>query len=1069
MLALDRAKDNRLVVAIALMMAGILWLDLQTRLGLAEWILYLMPVGLCLRQRSAALPVYVTLVSSMLTVVGFLASPPGVAQDVAAINRAIGIVAMAVICYLVRYMILARERERLDSWVQQGRAAVGQAVLGQQSVADVARRASTAIAEYIGAAVAVLYRVDGDRLLLEGGYALDAGIELPRSLQRGQGLAGQVAAGGEPRVVHELADSHVRISSALGSSPPRHLVLLPAMADMQVCGVIELGLVTLPEADAELLALCRALAEPLGTALQAALYRQRQADLLEETQRQAEELQAQQEELRVSNEELEEQSRALRESQSRLEDQQAELETTNVRLEEQTERLERQKQDLLIAQRAMRLNAQKLEQASRYKSEFLANMSHELRTPLNSSLILAKLLSDNRDGNLSSDQVRYAQSILAANNDLLTLINDILDLAKIESGHADTQIEAVALEAVVGRLRDTFGPIAADRGLGFSIDVEPAAPDTLVTDPQRLTQILRNLLSNAFKFTEAGEVRLQVRAQPGQRLAFAVRDTGVGIPAEQQGIIFEPFRQADGSTSRKYGGTGLGLSISRELARLLGGDIQVQSQPGQGSTFTLDIPVILEPASSGEERPAEPAPVPTALPAGAAVVAMPTPASPGASPAASPAPAATQAGDMPAPLAAPPATPAAATARTGAASPIEDDRHRARPGRLILAVEDDPHFARVLYDLVHEMDFDCALSASGREALELARNLQPAGVLLDVGLPDESGLSVLERLKRDPATRHIPVHMLSLHDRAQTALELGAVGYMMKPLAREQIAEAVHKLQAKLQQRLRRILVVEDDPSLRDNIGLLLKTDQVEIDAVGTVADALDHLARQTYDCMVMDLALPDASGYELLERLAEGGQYAFPPVIVYTGRVLSADEEQRLRRYSRSIIIKGARSPERLLDEVTLFLHSVESALPPDQQRLLREARQRDSVLDGRTILLAEDDVRNIFALSSVLEPLGVKLEIARNGREALDRLASGQRIDLVLMDIMMPEMDGLTAMRELRRRPDCAKLPVIALTAKAMPDDRQHCLEAGADDYISKPIDVDKLVSLCRVWMPK
>ncbi|MBI5335081.1 MAG: response regulator [Burkholderiales bacterium] len=1065
MLAFDRAKENRLLVTIVLMMAGILWMDLQTRLGLAEWILYLLPVGLCLRQRRASLPLYIVAVSSALTIAGFFASPPGYAVEIAGINRAIGIVAMAVIGYLVRYMIIARERERLDSWIQQGRAAVGQAVLGQQTVADVATKATAALAGYLGAVVAALYRVDGERLLLEGGWALDSAGDLPRILQRGQGLAGQMAVSGEARVVQGLAESHLRISSALGSSEPRHIVILPATADLQVCGVVELGLLHLPVDEAELLALCRALAEPIGAALQAALYRQRQADLLEETQRQAEELQAQQEELRVSNEELEEQSRALRESQSRLEDQQAELETTNVRLEEQTERLERQKQELLVTQRAMRLNADKLEQANRYKSEFLANMSHELRTPLNSSLILAKLLADNRNGNLTPDQVRYAESILSANNDLLTLINDILDLAKIESGHADTQIEAVALETLLARLQDTFAPIAADRGLGFSIDVEPAAPATLVTDPQRLLQILRNLLSNAFKFTEAGEVRLQVRAQPGQRIAFAVRDTGVGIPPEQQAIIFEPFRQADGSTSRKYGGTGLGLSISRELARLLGGDITVHSQQGQGSTFTLDIPVVAEPAagaasstaSAAHNAPAAPpaqsvqAPAAAALPEGAG---------------SAPAPAA----GVQRPLSVTPAVaPAGAATPATATHGIEDDRHRARPGRLILAVEDDPHFARVLYDLVHEMDFDCVLSASGREALELARTLQPAGVLLDVGLPDESGLSVLERLKRDPATRHIPVHMLSLHDRAQTALELGAVGYLMKPLAREQIAQAVHKLQAKLQQRLHRILVVEDDPALRDNIGLLLKTDQVEIDAVGTVADALDHLSRQTYDCMVMDLALPDASGYDLLERMAEGGHYAFPPVIVYTGRVLSADEEQRLRRYSRSIIIKGARSPERLLDEVTLFLHSVESALPPDQQRLLREARQRDSVLDGRTILLAEDDVRNIFALSSVLEPLGVKLEIARNGREALDRLAGGTRVDLVLMDIMMPEMDGLTAMRELRRRPKHAKLPVIALTAKAMPEDRQHCLDAGADDYISKPIDVDKLVSLCRVWMPK
>ena len=406
--------------------------------------------------------------------------------------------------------------------------------------------------------------------------------------------------------------------------------------------------------------------------------------------------------------------------------------------------------------------------------------------------------------------------------------------------------------------------------------------------------------------------------------------------------------------------------------------------------------------------------------------------------------------------------------RPGAA--IVDDRgRRSHADRLILAVEDDARFAQVLYDLAHEMGFDCVIAASAAEALRLVSELKPSGVLLDVGLPDQSGLGVLEQLKRDPATRHVPVHMMSVHDRSQTALELGAVGYIVKPAAREELAGAITRLQERLQHPLRHLLIVEDDALLRANLCLLLRTEQVEISAVGSMAQALEELARRTFDCMVLDLTLPDGSGYELLERMAAGDKVAFPPVIVYTGHALSRDEEQRLRRYSKSIIVKGARSPERLLDEVTLFLHSVESQLPVEQQRLLRQARQRDAVLEGRGILLVEDDVRNIFALSSVFEPLGARVEIARNGREALERLERADDIDLVLMDIMMPEMDGITAMRRIRERPAWASLPIIALTAKAMPEDREQCLAAGANDYVAKPIDVDRLVSLCRVWMPK
>ena len=676
-------------------------------------------------------------------------------------------------------------------------------------------------------------------------------------------------------------------------------------------------------------------------------------------------------------------------------------------------------------------------------------MSHELRTPLNSSLILAKLLADNRDGNLTADQVRYAHTIHSSNTDLLVLINDILDLAKVEAGHIETVVEPVALDAVLQSLERAFQPLADERGLSLVLQRQVGTPASIATDNQRLMQILRNLLSNAFKFTEKGEVALRIAPAHDGFIRFEVSDTGIGIAPSQRDIIFEAFQQADGTISRQYGGSGLGLSISREFAQLLGGSIELSSELGVGSTFALVLPLKLAPMSvernpSASEHPALHAPLPASMQAPMHPPVRELRATP------------------------PAAVPAASHADAVPISFPDDRAQRTRGQRLILTIEDDAAFSQILYDLAHELDFDCIRAATAQEGIALARQLQPSGVLLDMGLPDNSGLLVLEQLKRDPVTRHIPIHVISVNDHVSTARLLGAVGYTFKPADRENLVSVIHALQDRMQQDVRRILVVEDDLLLRENIKLLLEPVSGEIEGVGTVADALAALSARSFDCMVMDLALPDGSGYDLLEKMAGNSDYAFPPVIVYTGRNLSADEEQRLRRYSKSIIIKGARSPERLLDEVTLFLHSVEAELPAEQQRMLREARQRDQAFEGRRILLAEDDIRNIFALSQVIEPLGAKLEIARNGREAIELLRRHPDLDLVLMDIMMPEMDGITAMQEIRQTLKMTKLPIIALTAKAMPADRERCLEAGANDYISKPIDVDKLLSLCRVWLP-
>jgi CheY-like chemotaxis protein/two-component sensor histidine kinase len=670
-------------------------------------------------------------------------------------------------------------------------------------------------------------------------------------------------------------------------------------------------------------------------------------------------------------------------------------------------------------------------------------MSHELRTPLNSTLILAKLLSDNKDGNLTAEQVKFAQTISSAGTDLLNLINDILDLSKIESGKVEIHAEPVNLKRTVDALHHGLLPIAQEKGLAFTASVEPGTVDVIETDAQRLGQILKNLVSNALKFTDHGEVSLRVFSN-AESVLFAVRDTGIGIPQQQQEVIFEAFRQADGSTHRKYGGTGLGLSISRDLARVLGGDIAVRSAPGSGSIFTLTLPLVYAEGISNK--------APHGLTGSQEKSLAVTPRR---EPVAPPPPA--------------PMRPSVAPTKT------EDDSEHLTPGkRLILVIEDDERFAAILRDLAHEMDFDCIVTHSANDGLAAARTYLPSAVLLDMNLPDHSGLGVLDHLKHDPRTRHIPVHVASVADYMQEALELGAIGYALKPVKREQLVEALERLEAKFSQGLRRVLVVEDDERQRDSIRQLLSNDDVQITDVGSAADALAQLQSATFDCVVMDLNLPDLSGYELLDKMAEHDAVSFPPVIVYTGRSLTRDEEQKLRRFSRSIIIKDARSPERLLDEVTLFLHQVESNLPPESQRLLKAARDREATLDGRRILVVEDDVRNIFALSSILEPKGAKIEIARNGKEAIDALTrsmapTASAIDLVLMDIMMPEMDGFTAMREIRKQAEWKKLPIIALTAKAMRDDQEKCLAAGANDYIAKPLDVEKLLSLVRVWMPK
>ena len=923
-----------------------------------------------------------------------------------------------------------RARER-QAWLQLGEMGLSSRMQGEQRLEQLGSNVLEFLAQYLDAQLGSIYIAERGSFRRFGGYALPATANPHETLGAGDGLLGQAAKNLLPMRVERVPVDYFAVESSLGRAKAAELLLAPATLNGRAHAVVELAFFR--AVDPLELELLTTVSESIAIAVRASKDRTQLEELLEETQRQAEELQAQQEELRVSNEELEEQGQVLREAQSRLENSQAELEQTNAQLEEQAQLLESQKDDLSRAQEALLERAADLERTNQYKSEFLANMSHELRTPLNSSLILAKLLADNKDGNLTAEQVKFAQTIESAGNDLLALINDILDLSRIEAGKIELQIETLPLLPAVDDVLKTLRPVAVEKGLNLGLEVADSAPAQISTDPQRLGQILKNLLSNAIKFTERGSVTLTVSSNEGF-LDLAVHDTGIGIATHHQQAIFEAFRQADGSTHRKYGGTGLGLSISRDLAHRLGGEIRVQSAPGEGSTFTLRLPIEF----SGPRAETPPAPAPAAPPG-----REPTPPRP--------------------------------PSRPAPKSDIEDDRDALKTdARVILVIEDDLAFAAVLRDLARELGFQCIATHSANDGLWAAEHYRVSAILLDMNLPDHSGMGVLDQLKSNPATRHIPVHVASVDDFSREALELGAVGYALKPVPREELVRAIRTLEQKFSQALRRVLVVEDDARQRESVRQLLSTNDVEIVDVATAAEALAALRASTFDCMVMDLSLPDLSGYELLERMGEQEDIAFPPVIVYTGRSLTRDEEHRLGRFSKSIIIKDARSPERLLDEVTLFLHQVETKLPPERQRMLKEVRKRDAALEARRILVVEDDVRNVFALSSLLEPKGVKIEIARNGKEALTALAQsqtdpGKKIDLVLMDLMMPEMDGLTAMREIRKLPQWRKLPIIALTAKAMKDDQQQSLIAGANDYIAKPLDVEKLLSLIRVWMPK
>jgi signal transduction histidine kinase/CheY-like chemotaxis protein/HAMP domain-containing protein len=941
-----------------------------------------------------------------------------------------------------------------QDWLKTNLARFTRMLQGQRDLLAVARLVLSELTPLVGAQHAVFYINDDSNdnepvLKLLASYAYKERKNLSSQFKPGEGLVGQCALEKQSILLTEVPPDYIKISSGLGEATPLNVIVQPVLFEGDVTAVVELA--SFHRFSDTHLAFLDQLMESLGIVLKTIAATMRTEELLKQSQALAEELQTRQEELTRTNERLQEQARDLRASEDLLRQQREALQHTNAELAEKAELLEEQKseverknREVEQAKKELEEKAEQLALTSQYKSQFLANMSHELRTPLNNMLILAKVLAENADANLTPKQVKFADTIYTSGTDLLALINDILDLSKIESGTMAMDVGRVLFSELEDYLTRSFRHVAEEKALQFVFEVDPGLPPAIQTDLKRLHQVLKNLVSNALKFTEKGSVT--VRLSPAEHgwspehevlnaassvIAFSVADTGIGIAPEQQRAIFEAFRQADGTTSRKYGGTGLGLSISRELARLLGGEIKVESVVGEGSTFTLYLPEVytapapLRPVSP--QRAAAPAAV-EAAPSGEALL------SPGAA---------------------------------ALIEDVADDRGAIQPGdRVLLIVEDDPTFSQILIDLAHEKGFKAAVSSRGGKALDVARELKPDAITLDIRLPDVSGWTVLDRLKHDPELRHIPVHIISIDDDWRRGLALGASSHQPKTGGRDKLAEAFGRIQTSIERRVKSLLVVKDDPTQRQNVVDLIGNGDVQAQGAANGQEALSAVLQQTFDCMVVDAELPDMSAAELIEKMQSQAGVLQLPLVVYIGKTLSPEEEQALQRSAQLGVVKPVRSMDHLLDEVSLFLNRV-ARLPGERKPMITGIRPAEPIFAGRKILLVDDDVRNLFALTSALERFGFEVICAEDGPSGIETLKRNHGIDVVLMDVMMPEVDGYEAIRRIRAIEQFRSLPVIALTAKAMKGDREKCLESGATDYIAKPVDLEQLASMLRVWL--
>jgi HAMP domain-containing protein/CheY-like chemotaxis protein/signal transduction histidine kinase len=932
---------------------------------------------------------------------------------------------------MIRNLKDTTQKNTEQDWLKTNLAKFSRMLQGQRDLATVSQLILSELSPLVNIQYGAFYLVEpGETLVPQlrrvGAYAYRESPELPERFKVGEGLVGQCAAEKKRILLTDVPAGYIRVSSSLGDAAPTNVVILPVFFEGEVNGVIELA--SFERFSGTHLAFLDQLTVSIGLMLNTIAVNMRTENLLQQSQSLAQSLQSQQIELKETNEQLEEKARLL---------------------SEQNEEIERKNQEVELAKKALEEKADQLALTSKYKSQFLANMSHELRTPLNSLLILAKMLYQNSEGNLTPRQIDFAKTVYSSGSDLLALINEILDMSKIESGMITVEIGELDLAELSDYVDRNFRQVAQDRGLDFHLELQAGMPKTMLTDTKRLQQVLKNLLSNAFKFTEKGSVSLRVgRPAAGASfesevlngaddvIAFAVEDTGIGIPVDKRKIIFEAFQQADMTTSRKYGGTGLGLTISREIAKLLGGEIHVEGAAGGGSLFTLYLPAHYVPVKAAV--------------APAAVAALQAPVTPV------------------------PATRSMEEARSAEPDRVEvvqdvrDDRDAIAAGdRVLLIVEDDVPFARILLDRARESGLKGVVAQRGEAALALARKYKPDAITLDIRLPDMDGWRILDLLKHDSATRHIPVHIISVDVEPQRGAKVGALDSMAKPATPEGVSAAINKLKDFIDRRVKGLLIVEDDDVQRRGIVELISSEDIQTTAVATGEEALKALAEKKYDCMILDLGLSDMSGFELLEKMGADESMRRLPVIIYTGRDLNQKEKVRLKKLAKSVIIKDAGSPELLLDEASLYLHRQEATLPEDKRRMIERLRLEDPSLAGKKVLVVDDDVRNIFALTSLLEQHGVKVAYAENGKSAIELLESTAGIDLVLMDVMMPDMDGYDTMRAIRKVARFRSLPIVALTAKAMKGDREKCLEAGASDYIAKPVDIPQLLSMLRVWM--
>ena len=941
------------------------------------------------------------------------------------------------------------EKSKKQDWFKSGQARLNEEIRGDLKPSTLGKKILIFLANFLDAQVGALYSVDDkDDLMMLANYAYDKKqAKFNRKFKKGEGIVGQAAEEQRTFILDEIPENYIKIKTSTSEIVPKTIAVVPFIYNKKTYAVLELGF--LHKLSDQQTAFLEKVGESIAIVLESAKARVRTIDLLGKTQQQSEELQAQQEELRVTNEELEEQTKALKNSESELQAQQEELRVTNEELEEQTKAIQIKNEELNNAKKELENRAKDLELASKYKSEFLANMSHELRTPLNSILILAQLLSENKSGQLSDKDLEFAKTIRNSGSDLLELINDILDLAKVEAGKLQMQIEKYPLANISDEMQRLFSQMAKDKNIEFSINIEPGLPEEIETDSQRLKQIIRNLLSNSFKFTKQGSITLRI-FQPEniqlkrsgllceKSIGFSVSDTGIGIPLEKQAIIFEAFQQADGSTNRNFGGTGLGLSISREFASMLGGELQLESEPNNGTTFTLYLPNHL---TTGKKKPAikkniqkeieEDAKEKTAIVKSALKDRL---------------------------------------EQTREMRKISDNKQVQivdGEDKVLLIVEDDQNFSNVLVELAEEKGFKCLVAEDGETALEILQKQLPNAILLDIGLPGIDGYAVMDKIKENPRLKHIPVHFISgMEDKSNEAIKMGAVGFLAKPISPEKLNEAFKNISSAIAKPIKKILLVEDDKVQRESIKALLDSKELEIIESDSGENAIELFSACAFDSMILDLSLTDMSGFDLLRKLQGNKNLKKTPVIIYTGRDLTSEEHDELRAYSESIIVKGPNSPARLFDEVLLFLHHVESELPSEQKKKVPMVHDKETLFDGKKILLVDDDMRNVFALTSVLEMHNFKVCTAKNGQEGLAKVKS-ETPDIVLMDIMMPIMDGYQAMEEIRKDKANKKLPIIALTAKAMKGDREKCIDSGASDYLAKPVDTEKLISLLRVWL--